>query len=659
MAVVKMNKFTIIGIDDAAEDLLTSLMEFGATELSSQDSKLVDEEWASLALKQRNDLKIAETESRLQTIDGVLKTLSSYDTSKKPIFSLRRDISKSLFEETIEGEKTIEEDVKIILDLSNHLKELQSARNKTETTVIGLEPWAEYQIPLEVQETKNTCITMGNVPPRLDISLMENAVAEITDLFVLDLISADQEQQYVSFIYAKEAEEAINAVMKQFGFNKVFFKDLTGNAAENITNLKSEIEGITKQIADVEKGFTDMLAHMGKIELLYDHLTITLDKMKALDKMISTNRAFYIDGWAPAAECENLASLFEQYGCHYEIIVPEKGEDTPVLLHNNAFITPIESITGLYDTPSSRDVDPTPVFALFYICFFGMMFADTGYGVLLATLSFVMVKSGKLEGGAYKFIKQLGYCGVSAAIWGVIFGSYFGNLIPVASELFLGRAIVIQPIWMDPVENALTMVIFSCIFGVFHLFVGLGVKAYKHIRDGSIADAINESFLWYLLISGLGLLLAGDVLFEGAANIGKWMAIAGAGGIVLLPVFIKKGAAKMVGLWNLYGITGYVADILSYARLLALCLAGSVIALVFNTLAAIAGGNSVIGAIIFIVIVVVAHVFNFLLSGLGAFVHAIRLQYVEFFGKFFEGKGEPFQPFMKNTKYVKIVKEEN
>jgi len=202
------------------------------------------------------------------------------------------------------------------------------------------------------------------------------------------------------------------------------------------------------------------------------------------------------------------------------------------------------------------------------------------------------------------------------------------------------------------------MLAFSCIFGVFHLFVALGVKAYGLIRDGRVADAVGDAFLWYFLIVGLGLLLGGDFLFAGAPEIGKWLAIIGAGGIVLLPVFTGKGAGKAVGLWKLYGITNYLADILSYARLFALCLAGTVIAQVFNTIAALFG-SSLIGIVLFIIVVVIAHVFNFLLSGLGAFVHAIRLQYVEFFGKFFEGKGTPFQPFMKNTKYVIIVKEEN
>jgi V/A-type H+-transporting ATPase subunit I len=211
---------------------------------------------------------------------------------------------------------------------------------------------------------------------------------------------------------------------------------------------------------------------------------------------------------------------------------------------------------------------------------------------------------------------------------------------------------------MDPIDNAMTMLIFSCIFGVFHIFVGLGVRAVSLIRMGRAVDVIDRVVMWYALILGLAFLLAGDMLFTGASEIGKWMSIIGAGGIILVPVFTGKGVGKALGFWNLYGITNYLADILSYARLLALCLAGSVIAQVFNTLATFSG-TSVIGVIIFIVIVVAAHIFNFLLSGLGAFVHAIRLQYVEFFGKFFEGKGTPFKPFMINTKYVKIIKEEN
>ena len=658
MAVVKMNKFTAIGIDDAKASLMTQLMELGAVELNSQDSKLVDEEWTSLVAKEQRDSEVSELESKLSAIDNALKTLSAYDTAKAPMFNSRTSITERAFISELEAMDATFSNISKILDFNDSLRELKSSRNKKETTIIGLTPWKTYQIPLEVSETNDTYILMGIIPPELDISRLKGALEEVTDLFELSFIDRDQDQQYISLIYMKEEEDKIRDTLKQFGFTGVFFKDLKGSAAENITQHKAQLVDLAKDIEDVEKSIADMAYCKEAFQLLYDHLSIEQDMEKGCNNMLVTKRAFYIDGWVPAPESENLASILKEQGCQYEITVPEKDEETPVLLKNNGFITPVETITNLYDTPSSKEPDPTPVFALFYICFFGIMFADIAYGLILAIGCFLAVRSGKLEGNAYNFVKQLGYCGVSATIWGVVFGSFFGNLIPVVSETFFGSAVNITPLWIDPIENAMTMLAFACLFGVVHLFVALGVKAYILIREGRVADAIADAFCWYFLLVGLGLLIGGEMVFEGASGIGKWLSIIGAGGIVLIPVFTGKGAGKAVGLWKLYGITNYLADILSYARLFALCLAGTVIAQVFNTIAALFGAN-IIGIILFIIVVVIAHVFNFLLSGLGAFVHAIRLQYVEFFGKFFEGKGTPFKPFMKNTKYVKIIKEEN
>ena len=658
MAVVKMHKFTAIGIDTTSENVMTDLMEFGVAELNKQEHRLQDEEWAKLDLVQKQGVEISETEAKLNTIEGVIKTLESYDKSKKPLFFIRRPVTKSEFVGTISEREEIEANIDKTIDLINLHKELQNTRNKTETVALSLKPWVEYKLPLEVSETRNTNVFIGVVPPKLDVSKMNDAVSELTDQISISLIFADQEQQYVSVIHMKDAEEEVGEVLKQYGFNKVSFKDLEGSADENIEKCRSETEEITKKIEEVEKSLADMVVHKAAIELYYDYLSINLDKAKASDSMLATERTFYIDGWVPAVESQNLATVLEKYGCYYEITVPEKDEETPVLLKNNAVITPIEAITELYDTPNSREVDPTPVFAFFYVMFFGIMFADIGYGILLTLLSIVMLKVGKLEGGTFKFVKQLGYCGVSTIIWGVVFGSFFGNIIPVVSGHFFGSEIVFRPLWFDPVEDAMTMLIFACACGVVHIFVGLGVKAYSHLREGRVLDAINESFLWYTLLIGLLLLLGGDIVFAEPNNIGMVMSIIGAGGIILLPVYMGKGIGKLIGLWNLYNITRYLSDVLSYARLLGLCLAGAVIAQVFNTIATMPG-SGVIGAIAFIVIVLAAHVFNFLVSALGAFVHAIRLQYVEFFSKFYEGGGTPFKPFMNNTKYVKIVKEEN
>ena len=658
MAIVKMNKFTAIGIDAEKEALLTELMDLGVAEINSPDSKLADEEWAKLITKEAREGDIMELEGKINMIDGVLSALETYDSSKKPMFKLRKSITSNAFEKEMQGKAAIESDVNTIRNLSNSIRELISARNKIETTIIGLTPWISYPIPLDALETKFTNTLMGIVPPDVDINNMKSAISEATGLFELSQIGKDQEQQYVSLTYMKEEDDKITDALRQFSFNKLFFKDLHGTVTEIIARLKSELVDIDKKIEETKKGFEEMVASKGGIQMFYDYLAIEQDKAKAFNKMLVTGRSFYIDGWVPADESVNLAAVLKKHGCYYEITEPAKDEDTPVLLRNNNFISPVETITNLYDTPSSKEIDPTPIYAMFYICFYGIMFADVGYGLVLAILCFTLVKKGILEGNVKKFIKQLGYCGVSATFWGFMFGSFFGNLIQVTSGHFFGVEIGIKPIWMDPVNEPMKMLVFACIFGVVHLFVGMGIKAYALIKRGNVLEAVNKVFLWYALITGLGLLLFGDMIMPGAGTIGMVLSIIGAGGVVILPVFTGKGIGKLLGLWNLYGISNYLADILSYARLLALCLASAVIAQVFNILASFFG-TGVVGVIMFIIIVCVAHVFNFLLSGLGAFVHSIRLQYVEFFSKFFEGKGTPFQPFMKNTKYVKIVKEEN
>ena len=657
MAIVKMHKFSAIGIDTAKEALMSQLMEMGATELNSQDPKLSLPEWSPLVSKATIGVEALVLEKRLNKIDGALKILSTYDTTKKPLFYSRRAITESAFSTCMKERPAIEKNVNKVLSLNIRLNELRSTHNKIETAIFGLTHWAAYQIPLEISETKYTYILTGIVPLKLDINHLKNTLRKNTSQFELTLIGSDEEHHYVALIYLKEFEAKVTDILRQNSFNRVSFKDLHGNAAENISRYKTELIALAENITEVEEDLTSMVSCKESFQLLHDYLTLEYDKAKASSNMLVTQRTFYVDGWVPATESVNLKTLLSQHGCHYEITEPQKDEETPVLLKNNKVISPIETITSLYDTPNSREVDPTPIYAFFYICFFGIMFADMAYGLLLAFLSYATIKIWKLEGNIYKFIKQLGYCGVSTFIWGAIFGSFFGNLVTVASETFFGKSITIPPLWINPVENAMTMLIFACSCGVIHLFTALGVKAYKHIRNGDLLKAINDTFLWYILIIGLVLLLAGENLFSGTSVIGQWMSITGALGILLLPVFIGKGIGKALGLWNLYGSTRYLSDILSYARLLALCLAGSIVAQVFNIIASLFG-SGIIGGILFIAIVVVAHAFNFLVSALGAFVHSIRLQYIEFYDKFYEGKGTPFKPFMKNTKYIKIVKEE-
>jgi V/A-type H+-transporting ATPase subunit I len=286
------------------------------------------------------------------------------------------------------------------------------------------------------------------------------------------------------------------------------------------------------------------------------------------------------------------------------------------------------------------------------------MLCDAGYGILITVACAVCLKKYHLEGTTFKMVKLMVYCGISTIFWGALFGSWFGNIVQVFSNTILNKEVIVKPLWFDPLNDPMKLLIFSLGLGVIHIFLGMGIKAYMQIREGKWFDAICDEGFWYFTIIGLLAWLGGASISEAIVPIGKWLTIIGAIGLLLTGGRHNKGIGKITGgLSTLYNITGYMSDILSYARLLALGLASGVIAQVVNTMGSLFGGG-VIGLIALIIVFIFGHALNIAINALGAFIHSSRLQYVEFFGKFYEDGGEPFRPFCKKTKYIRIEQEE-
>ena len=270
-----------------------------------------------------------------------------------------------------------------------------------------------------------------------------------------------------------------------------------------------------------------------------------------------------------------------------------------------------------------------------------------------------------------KSIKLFFWCGISTLVWGVLFGGYFGDVVDVVSETFFGHKVTIPALWFVPLNDPMRLLLYSMLFGLIHLFTGLALKGYMCIREGRYVDFLCDCVLWFLLLLGLVGMLLPTELFAGIAGqqivfpealkaATKWMAIIGAVGIVLMSGRANKnfGVRIALGAYDLYGMTSWLSDVLSYSRLLALGLATGVIASVINTMAAMVG-DGVVGAILFSIIFLVGHTLNLAINVLGAYVHTNRLQFVEFFGKFYEGGGKAFTPFCAaQTKYIQF-KEEN
>ena len=349
--------------------------------------------------------------------------------------------------------------------------------------------------------------------------------------------------------------------------------------------------------------------------------------------------------------CERVSSCYIEFGEADE-------EKAPVKLKNNRFAAPAQSIVNMYSPPSHYDIDPTPLLAFFFYFFFGMMFSDAGYGLLMVIGTALAIKIFKPDTQMKNSLKLFQYCGVSTFIWGLIFASFFGDAPATLYNYFTGGNITMKEIFpwptIDPQKDALMLMIISIAFGLVHILVGMGCKFYVCLKHKDYGGAFFDTGLWMLMLAGFAVLAVGMAVGQTLIYIGAGIAIACAVGLVLTQGRHKKGFGKVIGgLASLYDITGYISDLLSYSRLLALGLTTGVMAQVFNMLSTMFG-KSWFGIILLIIVFVIGHAINIGLNALGSYVHTMRLQYVEMFGKFYEGGGKEFKPFKLNSKYIKI-----
>ena len=669
MAIVKMKRVQVIGLDTVREKLLEELMDAGCvqiTEEKPEDSAAMSAETADPTPEEQRaatgaldipgatadeDL-LSSYDSRIADAELALETLDHYGQEKHPLFSTRRTVDREDFRKKLSDPGYIEERIGEILALRDEIHRRQEAVNKRDADLLALAPWESYEIPLEEKETAYTVTDMGACPAAADMEGLKQAIEDASDATALQVVSTDREFSYIAITMLKSEAESVREAAKLYGFTVNPFEGFCGTAKEAEEGLREGIEEDKKKIEELGAQIGGMTDAIPDIQCLEDDLVIRRDREREKNMLPATKRTFRFSGWVPVTALSPVTALLDKYECWYGLRDPEPDEEAPVLLKNNGFVTPFESITEMYSLPDYHGVDATPFFSIFYAIFFGLMLSDAGYGLVITIATGLILKKFDLEGLTYKMIKMFFYCGIATVFWGALFGGWFGDFVHAAGSLF-GADVNVPPIWFNPIEDPITLLIFSLALGIVHLFLGMGISAVRQIRSGHWFDAFCDVFSWYMLILGavawLG--LGGDTT---GGTIGKYLTIAGA---LILLVFggrKKKGIGKVLGgISALYNVTGYLSDILSYARLLALGLATGVSAQVVKTIGTLAG-SGVKGVIALVLAFVIGHTFNLAINALGAFVHSSRLQYIEFFGKFYEDGGEPFLPFRKNTKYVKF-----
>ena len=422
--------------------------------------------------------------------------------------------------------------------------------------------------------------------------------------------------------------------------------------------LRDKSERLVKENEAAVAEIISLADKREEIKVTQDYFRIRADKYNVINSLDHSKHVFVIEGYVPEDNCDELEKLCNRVStCHIEF--GEADENAPVLLKNNKLAEPAQGILTMYSPPSADDIDPTPILAFFFYFFFGMMFSDAGYGLLMTVVIGIVLKVFKPDKKMRNNLKLFQYCGISTFLWGLVFGSIFGDAPAALYNYFNGTSLTMKDIlpWptLDPQKDALLLMVVSIAFGLVHILVGMGCKFYICLRKKDWGGAFFDTGLWMLLLIGIAILAVGIFASPTLVTVGAVISIGCAVGLVLTQGRTKKGiVGKAIGgLASLYDVTGYISDLLSYSRLLALGLTTGVMAQVFNMLSTMMG-RSVVGFIFMVVIFVVGHAVNIGLNALGSYVHTMRLQYVEMFSKFYEGGGEEFAPFSLNSKYIKI-----
>lgn len=614
--IVPMKRAVIICMKENKEKLLRALQKTESFMLIN------DEDKTTLSYKDEST-----------TTKQLLKELKAY-SPKKSIFSDKPCLGFDEFLNSNESYEILKENCKQSLNDIKNLKE--KIKNNTEI-LNKLLIWKKLDVRIEdIKTTEYSCTKAGFVPKKKFKTLkkvFKNLNVEYK------LVGKKNNDKLLIFSCFIEDFENVKKACREADFKEYDFPVKSGNIQENIKNSKEKLNSLNEELKEKEQTLKKLAEKSFELEILFER-----QKAKAELESINcsaTSKTVYLEGWIKAKDQKLIQNVAKQNDliCDAAFFNPKPGEKVPTVLENNKFTKQFEVITDMFSIPSYKSVDPNPLMAIWYWVIFGLMVADAGYGVVMLFGCLGLIKLIKPTGNSRKLINTIALSSFTTMFWGVMFGSYFG--------------VTWHPIMFSPLESPIKLLVFSLVIGVFHIFSGMMLNIYECIRSKRFLDAIFDELTWVFIITGLGLLF-----FDETRQVGIYMAAIPA--IVILFTAGRKSknffGKISSGFTKLYSITSYVSDILSYSRILALSLATGVVAMVMNMLAQMLP-RTILGIAISLLIYIIGHIFNLALGLLSAYVHDSRLQYIEFFNKFYKGGGIEFKPLAVKPSYINIKKE--
>ncbi len=669
MAMLKMQRIYIYALLKYCKDILELLQRRGVVEIENLNIE------DSVFFKSDTSAFRGQYARNAATASEAREILSRYVPQKKGLLSSfkgREQLSKKQYDDYVDSAQDI---LRIAYDIISYQKNIdmnEAEKVKYFSQLEAIQPWLSLDVPMNFSGTSTTKVFIGKFSvPKTSTDIMKELAELIPEVEGIDveIIHQDENQTCVFVLTSNQDADAVSDALRRIGFEyPSYVCNVVPKAREKAINR--HINNRDGRILENQNNIKACAKYFHQLEFLEDYYVMKAERYAVYDDISTSNNTFVLSGYIPAPDAPELKKYLEEH-FDAEVELEEATDpDAPIKLKNNKFAEPVESVISTYSYPDHNEADPTSVMAIFYYIFFGMMFSDAGYGLVMAlACGILLLKFKNMEQGLRRSMKMFFWCGVSTTFWGLLFGSFFGDAVSVISNTFFHTPPpqipgLVVPIWFNPVTNPMQMLMFSFLLGIIHLFAGLAIQAYNDIRHKEYLAVLYDVVSWYLLVGGaiLALLsmdmmanIAGFLLPPVWGRIGGYMALAGAVIIVLFSGRDSKNPIKrfIKGVYGLYGSTGYLSDILSYSRLLALGLATGVIAQVFNQIGSMMG-DGIIGVIIFTLIFVIGHGLNIGINALGAYVHTNRLQFVEFFGKFYTGGGREFKPFKINTKHYTV-----
>ena len=657
MAILKMKRLRLMLARSQKDELLRALIRLGCVQFSELEEDVQDME-----ILRRGESDTLSLRSDHNALLHAVELLDKYVPEQKPLLSAMPEVDGDTLLDGADNAAMLSLAGEISA-ADDRIRRIAAEDSRERALAESLQPWRDLDLPLDIEGTERSRVLLGSMPLKASPEAVRDALSAVTEEAELFDVSEDKKARYVLIICAREAFADIQEALRAFDFTAQSFPGMSGPARQCIARSEAARASLEREKAACQAKIAELAAQRDALKLAADRLEARLAMSQASDLSLATEDVLVMQGWVPAEKEEALEKLLSGFDCAWELEEPAEADypEVPVSLKNNKLTNALNMVTDMYSLPAYGTVDPNPLMAPFFILFYGLMMADIGYGLIMIAAALVALKKLKPRGGSLAFCQLLLYGGIATTAMGVLTGGFFSDIPYQLVHLFNPNS-TWPGLWylFSPEKNSTTVLYGSMVLGMLHLNTGMVVSAVQKVKNGDKAGALwEEGSLWVILLGAL-LLVTDMLLVKNSVLHAIALAVLVVGAVMLLFGAGRnaKGFGKVTAAFGaIYNTaTGWFGDVLSYSRIMALMLAGGVVGKVFNTVAimpAQSGGVNVFTMLAFVLIFVLGHAMNFALNLLGCYVHDLRLQCLEFFGKFYTDGGKPFKPLKFGGKYVR------